>query len=523
MELRKSHERKLMSLLVGATTAMIALTTISLTFSMSEFGSKMAGEGHLFAVLLAGSSAATLLVMSMLHGNLRQLYGELSESRTNAWQDARSDPLTGLGNRKRLLEELDGLLAEGRKRAASTLYFLDLDQFKSVNDTLGHHMGDALIQEVACRLVKCMTGLSVTRLGGDEFAVIVPTQTKEQITEIGRRIVQSVAGKYEINGTLISVGASVGASQLRNHGDCSTVMRQADIAMYEAKKCGGGFQLFDDYMGEQLEIRTKTERRLVEALLAGNENYQSDELSPNLTTKFQPIFDLKGKIVAAEALVRWEDRMTGPISPQELIAIAEGAHLIGDLGQSVARSAMMAASRTSEISICLNVSPLELLDPQYVPRLAAMASEFRVNPSRVQIEISERAVVERGPEIGKNLASLTSAGFVLSVDDFGATMASIRNLSSHEVSIVKIDHNLIETARQTGNVAMLRALVDLVKSHGLTVVAEGVADKSDEEIARAGGCDLIQGFVYSQAVTLPRLQSLLEAESAQTTSTRLIA
>ena len=522
MKLEHNHERRLLSLLVGASAAMIGLTTISLTVSVSGFGPEVIKGTKWIGLMLAVSSSATLLVMSMLHGNLRELYRELSDSRSNAWQDARRDPLTGLANRKRLVEELDRLLLDNQRCRTQALIFLDLDQFKRVNDTLGHHVGDALIRSVAQRLIDNVPDSLVARLGGDEFALIVPANTKHQLTAIGNRIVKSLTGKYEIEGTTISVGVSVGASHMRNAGDLSMIMRQADIAMYEAKRSGGGYQQFDDQMNRQIERRIRVERRLIDVLCDHSVTSAVGTPIPKLTTKFHPVFDLNGRIVAAEALLRWDDEETGPISPQELVSIAEDAHLISELGQHIARSAMMAASELGDIPICLNVSALELLDPEYLRRLKAITSEFGVDPGRIQIEISERAIIERGSEIQENLAHLTKAGFVLSVDDFGASMASIRHLSSHEVSIVKLDRSLLETAQSSGNIAVLKALVELVKSHGLSVVSEGVADETDEAIARASGCQFMQGFQFSKAVTLPQLRRLIDDERTRESAAKIV-
>ena len=510
MQIISSPERKLLSLVVGASAAMVALTTLAFAFTFRGLGMEIFGNSAPIWILLSVSSAATLLVMGTLHSHLSNLYRALSQSQSAAWADARSDALTGLANRTLLLERLDGVMRDREGRARAVLYFLDLDQFKRVNDTLGHHVGDELIQAVAKRLANSIPQGTVARIGGDEFAVLLDAETSAQTARYGELIVRSLSGKYEVGDSLLSVGVSVGASRLSTSGDLSSAMRQADIAMYSAKASGGGFKLFDNGMSAQIERRAIIERRLMEVLDTETVAASEGAVKSSLSTVFQPVFDDSGRIVSAETLLRWNDDETGLVSPCELITIAEDAHVIGEVGLLVARSALECAQQIEDLPISINVSQYELLDPYYPDRLAALADKFEVAHGRIQLEISERTMIERGPTIDEALAGLRKLGFVIVVDDFGSTMASANHLSMHEIAVVKLDHSLLAAARKSGNVAILKALVRLVMSHGYAVVCENVADEEDQAIAHEAGCTQFQGFYHSRPLLMTSLAQLVE-------------
>ncbi|WFL76158.1 EAL domain-containing protein [Altererythrobacter arenosus] len=500
--IQPSHERTLVSLLAGASVAMIGVTTAILFYSIQGVGNFSQAADDLVVRLLAVSSTATILVMSTLHGQLRNLYSMLASNNELAMEDARRDSLTGVGNRKLLLEELKSRQSMRSKEKRHALFFLDLDQFKRVNDTLGHHVGDGLIRAVADRLATLGSEVVVTRLGGDEFALVADVGKERNIVTFGNDIVRLLAGMYQIGDTNLSVGVSIGATYLKDAIDASTAMRQADIAMYAAKADGGGFRAFDKRMSVQIDRRALIEQRLVELV---KRNGNKGDSKATLSAVFQPVVDIDGKLVAAEALLRFTDDDIGSVSPEEVVAVAEQAHLIGDVGQIMARAALCAARTIGDASVCLNVSPIELLDPSYAKNLESMARALKVAPERVQIEISERSLLERGGAVAETLAELRETGFVLSVDDFGSSVASVNHLSDHAVSIVKIDARLVRNAKKARSVAVLSSLVKLVKSHDIAVVCEGVADSEDEAIALATGCSFLQGFHFSKPMEIGAL------------------
>lgn len=478
--------------MTGATAAMIALTTI--THIVVQRDRLLAGMNIDYQVwsMTLTSTCATLLVMSVLQVNLNELWKALADKEAQARGDARTDALTGLGNRTFLLETLAERYSRDFSGEPAALLFIDLDNFKRVNDTLGHAVGDELIIKVARRLASVESDAAIARLGGDEFAIILDVSDSEQLEIVCKDIVTALAATYMIGGTEVYVGVSVGAVMFKSELSASDLMRCADVAMYKAKSGQTRYRLFDQELIESVERRGLLEVRLREALRSGH----------GLSAVFQPQVTPDGGMVALEALLRWNDAQFGSISANEVISIAEESGLIAEVGLFMANVACEAARQHPHQQICLNVAPLQLLDEQFSVQLETLVNEAGLSPAQFQIEIAEGTLAERGIAIRPAMLSLIAAGFSLAADDVGTSTSSLTHLASLGVTTIKLDRSLLQGAVQQGNISVMRAIVSLAKTLHLSVVCEGVSNAVEEETAIQAGCDFLQGFRYGKPACL---------------------
>ncbi len=435
-------------------------------------------------VLLLTSTVATVLVMSALHAALLQLYNAKSESEQKAKQDARIDSLTGIGNRKHIIEELDQVCAATSEHPRHALLMMDLNGFKRVNDTLGHQYGDDLISAVAHRLSKWLPDSALGRLGGDEFAVIVEAKDEAELSEKCDYVSKVFEEPFRLSGGDCPAAGSIGACLIKSKYQASEILRLADLALYDAKENKRSFRIFDKAMSK-LHDRTT---RLTEDLQS------SLETGEGLFVEYQPIISTSGQIEAMEGFLRWRHHELGLIRPLETIALAEKFQLIGDIDRFVASTVLKAAQEHPDLRLCINVSGLQLLDEHFPTWLGEQAKAHGVPPSQLIIEVSEVAIAERLPQFATAFEVLTKLGCEVAVDNFGRNPTSVAELRRIGVSMVKIDREVLLTAQKQRNISILRARVDLAKTLKMKVTATGVDTEPLEAIAIQAGIEWIQGF-----------------------------
>ncbi len=435
--------------------------------------------------------------------------------------DAMHDGLTGLANRK-LITDHAGIafhLFQRHNERRFALIMADLDRFKNVNDTLGHQMGDKVLQETAHRIIEAVrAGDTVARLGGDEFAVLLEDITDEETpTRVAQRILESMEAPVVIGDTVIDVGISMGVVVITpEHATTEQVFRDADIALYRAKDAGrGAYQVFDQEMHRRILERLKIEGDLRRAI-------ERQELRLYL----QPIVSLvSGQIIAFEALLRWKHPEKGMVSPAVFIPIAEETKQIIPIGSWVAR-------RACEIlrdwpgggppTISINVSPVQLLNPgngpgaesrravwQWDNEIAALASMAGIDPTRLGIEVTEGVFINDPANTGKLLDRVVNKGFKLLLDDFGTGYSSLSYLQDLPFFRVKLDRAFTAKLHPgTRSHELMRGIITLAHNIGLEVVAEGVETEEQLQLLRSAGCDHAQGYLISHPLPVEEAQEL---------------
>jgi diguanylate cyclase (GGDEF)-like protein len=420
--------------------------------------------------------------------------------------EAAHDTLTGLANWTGLRTEIDAAIGRGGPVA---LVLMDLDRFKDVNDTLGHHNGDELLTELAGRLsAYCGGRMRVGRLGGDEFAVLLSDLSDaESAARIGRELLDLVAEPVVLDGVRIEMAGSVGIAVHPEHGsDAASLLQRADVAMYSAKSGHAGVAMYqpsEDHVSA---------RRLV---LAGELRRALDE--GGLTVAYQPKVSLEdGRLVGAEALLRWQHRDLGFVTPDEFIPLAERTGLIVPLTTYVLDRALRQVARWLvdglDIGVAVNISVRNLLDSDLPDEIGALLVRHGVEPRRLTLEITESSVMADPTRAIDVLERLSRIGIRLSVDDFGTGYSSLTYLKKLPVDEVKIDKSFVLTmATDAGDAAIVRSIIDLGGSLGLTVVAEGVEDEVSWERLADLGCDIVQGYALCRPIPAPEVTTWLRA------------
>jgi diguanylate cyclase (GGDEF)-like protein/PAS domain S-box-containing protein len=415
------------------------------------------------------------------------------------------DSLTGLPNRVLLHDRLaQALRAATREARPLALLLLDLDRFKEINDTLGHHVGDLLLIHFARRLHDCIRDSdTIARLGGDEFAILLPAASDlERARGVSERIVDAVQRPFEVTeGLTLEVGVSIGIALFPEHADDPARLLQcADVAMYSAKKGAGPIQLYD---------RDKDRNTIRHLTLSGalRQAIEGGELS----FEFQPKLDLlAGTIDSVEALARWRHPDQGPILPDEFIPHAEKTGLIQPFTRwsfdaALGQLALWQATGL-DISIAVNLSTRSLHDEKLPETIAALLAKWRADPARLTLELTETAVMHDPEGARRNLFRLHDLGIRLSIDDFGTGYSSLSHLQRLPLHELKIDKSFVLQMTDNDNdLVIVRSTIDLAHNLGLSVVAEGVETAEHLAILKDLGCDLGQGFFVSQPLPVDRL------------------
>jgi diguanylate cyclase (GGDEF)-like protein/PAS domain S-box-containing protein len=422
---------------------------------------------------------------------------KLSEKR--AREASQHDSLTGLPNRALLFEYCSHLLAmAGRHSTGGAVLFIDLDRFKAVNDLYGHDVGDKLLQEVARRLQMCVRREDiVSRLGGDEFIVVLPRANSGEASKIvAQNILKHIGQPFDIGTLALSVSPSIGISLFPTHSDdLETLIRCADLAMYAAKKQGrNNFQFYSPGLDERANDRLRMEMRLKRAL-------EED----GMELVYQPIVDIDtGRLAGIEALARLPLEEGGAMHPDEFIPIAESAGLIDRLGEWVAAEACSQYRRWREaglppVDIAINISNSQLRHRALATHLANTIRAAGIEPSHLQIEVSESAVMENLPETTIALNNLKALGIRIALDDFGTGYSNLSSLSHLPLDKLKIDQSFVRRIDQNEtNRLIADAIIGLGRSLKLQVVGEGIESEQAMHYLREHGCDEAQGYLLSR-------------------------
>lgn len=431
---------------------------------------------------------------------------------------ANYDTVTGLPNRNLFSDRLQhALQVTNRSQNSGALLFIDLDRFKQVNDTLGHSVGDRLLQEVAERLQACVRKSdTAARLGGDEFAVIIPeVQDNYVFKNIAGKILKSLSARYVIDGHDIFISCSIGITLYPDDGnEAEQLIRNADSAMYKAKELGrNNYQYYTDKMNNEVLQKRELEIAMHKAL-------QNNEFSLH----YQPVWNIESRrIESMEALLRWQHPTRGMISPAEFIPIAEEAGLILQLGDWVIRqSCQFGAKLQQQFSdppkICINVSSRQIQRGNLSDNVAQALNQTRMKGSGMVLELTESILLADEENTHQQLSQLRDLGLQIAIDDFGTGYSSLSYLKRYPISRLKIDREFIaDLETDTDDQALVAGIISMGDALGLEVIAEGVEDKAQLRLLRGMGCRHIQGFIFSPAVTASRAISMLRSRDQDLT------
>ncbi|WNK45655.1 EAL domain-containing protein [Pantoea agglomerans] len=439
--------------------------------------------------------------------NLSQSMLRLGASEAQAQHLAFHDVLTGLPNRALVEDRLTQALALAtRHDQRVALLLIDLDRFKTINDTHGHHAGDELIIAVAQRLSRIVRASdTVGRIGGDEFIVVMPdVDNIGQVHSLAQRIIDELSEPFTLFGSDVWSGASIGLALAPKDGvDRLELMRKADIALYEAKSGGRGtYRQFERAIDESVRTRQTIAADLRTAL----------HTHQGLEVWYQPLMDIGGQqMVGIEALLRWHHPARGLIAPGEFIAIAEETGLIIPLGEWVLAEACITQQRFPELLVAVNVSPVQFRSTGFVERVMAIVSQNGGDPKRLELEITEGVLIEDEREARAIIVELRDAGFRIALDDFGTGYSSLNYLSNFPVDKIKIDRSFTQSLGVAENsVAIVESVVKLGHAMGLMVTAEGVETPGQMSALADAGCNQLQGYLFSQAVPADQLAALMK-------------
>lgn len=455
----------------------------------------------LVALLLTGA------LVYLLASRLARRTHDLEDSRRHAQHRATHDELTGLGNRSMFEQRLDEAMARARRhKTLLALLYIDLDRFKQVNDTLGHPAGDALIRQVARRLLAEVRKYDfVARVGGDEFAVIVDEpEDRRAVERICARIVAEVERPFDLAGSQAFIGASIGVALAPMHGaDRTELTRKADIALYRAKTDGRSrYRFFTPDLDVDVQAREETYRDLRQALA---------DCDRQLALHYQPIYTLEtGRMVGVEALLRWHHPEHGVMPPADLVRSAEESGLIEVLGDWVLHRAVQDARAWPGLRVAVNVSPLQLRSRKFVDTVRKVLASGAITPDRLEVELTETALMSAPDEVGHCLAALRGLGVACALDDFGTGYSSLSHIRDFAVDRVKIDRSFVNAIDTQPGAALVEAIVSLARANGLRLTAEGVEKPEQQAFLRRVGCHEVQGFLLSRPVPAEAIARVLQ-------------
>jgi diguanylate cyclase (GGDEF)-like protein len=424
---------------------------------------------------------------------------------------ATHDVLTGLANRTVFNDAVSAALDPAAPHGTAMVYFLDLDRFKSVNDTLGHLVGDSLLCQVAKRLKRATPkDAVVARLGGDEFAlIVVPAPGPDTCQSLADTIVEDLSQPYAVEGHSIVIGVSIGFAAAPADGATpSLIMRNADIALYRAKSAGRGTsRRFERGMEQQILARRDMELGLRFAL---------DRRE--FVLFYQPQFDLRsGRIDTVEALIRWNHPTRGLILPTDFIGVTEEIGLIVDIGEWTIRQACADAQDwPADIKVALNLSPRQFNSERLFPTISAALSSTGLAAARLELEVTETALISDADQAFELLNDLRHLGISIAMDDFGTGYGSLSHLRRFPFSKLKIDRAFVAgLTADKDSAAIVRTIVDLAHSFGMTVTAEGVETDGQMSLLQSMDCDQAQGFLLAEPMSQAALMALLRDRRTQ--------
>jgi diguanylate cyclase (GGDEF)-like protein len=468
-------------------------------------------QAGLFGVISIVSAAGLLL----LQRRRRDQFKERQTADKQIWKLAFFDQLTNLPNRILLMDRLrQSMAASDRNGSHGAILFIDLDNFKTLNDTLGHDMGDLLLKQVGERLRACVRAAdTVARLGGDEFVVMLSElradacEAAAQVEAVGNKILATLAHTYELNGAPSRSTSSIGAALFKGTSTSTDdLLKQADLAMYKAKAEGrNALRFFDPAMLVVMMERTALESDLREAVRDGH-----------LLLHYQAQVVGDGRITGVEALARWPHHRRGMVSPAQFIPLAEEAGLILPLGQWVLRTACIQLAawakrpETAHLTIAVNVSANQFSQPDFVDQLLTILGETGARPQRLKLELTESLLVANIGQLIEKMFALKAKGIGFSLDDFGTGYSSLAYLKRLPLDQLKIDQSFVRDVLTDPNDASIaRTIIALAKSLNLGVIAEGVETTAQRDFLASSGCHAYQGYLFSRPLPLTDFEQLL--------------
>jgi diguanylate cyclase (GGDEF)-like protein len=467
-----------------------------------------------------------LIVISILYLGWRRVRAQEREinrrvaAERRAHELAHTDPLTGLANRRQFEAMLQAAAALPRgPNEVHAVLMLDLNGFKKVNDVYGHGEGDDLLVAIAERLRSAARDRDlVARLGGDEFAALAHHLAgPEAATSVALRILKEFEAPIRIGAHEHQIGSGIGVALIpRDGATADEALRKADIALYRAKsEPHSAIRFFEEEMDQRLRERHTMERELAQAI-------GTDALRP----WYQPIVDLKSnKVIGFEALARWTHSSFGEIPPDRFIPIAESAGLIRDLSERLLRRAATdALAWPDDVTLSFNISPVELKDRTLGLRVLRILGEVGLPPRRLEIEITESAIVQDLEAANETLSALREAGISIAIDDFGTGYSSLHHLRTFKLDKIKIDRSFVHAMNsEAESAAIVRALSGLGNGLGVTMVAEGIEAGDERDTLLRQGCQQGQGFLFSAAVPAEQTQAFFAEDGGAAAKRRMSA
>jgi diguanylate cyclase (GGDEF)-like protein/PAS domain S-box-containing protein len=457
-------------------------------------------------------SARITLITNSSHENDHMviMLEDISDSKKQQMElvkQALHDDLTDLPNRTLFMDRLEqAILAAQRDDQSLAVLLMDLDHFKDINDTLGHHIGDILLKEIGPRIYRNLRSIdTVARMGGDEFLLLLPGSNKEQSIAISKKILASISKPFLVDGHSLEINASIGIAIFPKHSDDpNSLIRRADVAMYEAKHKKSGYYIYDPKADQHDPSRLTMMSELRQAI-AQNQ----------LSLYYQPKINLKtNECVGVEALVRWNHPEKGQILPDIFIEDAEKSGTIKLLTQWVLTKAIEQSAQWIEEGYCIemsvNISARDFQDPALLKLIENHISNSTLEPSRLILELTESAVMTDTKKAFDSLAKLDKMGVKLAIDDFGTGYSSLDYLKRLPVDELKIDRSfVIDMATSKNDEAIVRSTVDLAHNLGLNVVAEGVENQISLDLLKEMNCDAMQGYFTSKPLPANEISEYL--------------
>ncbi|HTB03114.1 MAG TPA: EAL domain-containing protein [Bradyrhizobium sp.] len=464
-------------------------------------------QGEIFQTILDAADGGSIRVMyrPLSQGGWVATLEDITERRRaeeRITHLAHYDALTDLPNRTLFQEKLGRELARMREGEQLAVFYIDIDEFKSVNDTLGHLIGDELLKSVAASLGRCVTESDfVARLGGDEFAVVqTAVKDRQDVVDLVTRIYHAIREPYECLGHQVSTDASVGIALAPQHGgDLDQLLKNADLAMYAAKTAGRRtYRFFEPEMDARVRARRVLEMDLRQAIAAGA-----------LEVHYQPSLDLRDdRITGCEALLRWRHPERGMIPPSEFIPVAEETGLISELGTWVLATACAeAATWPDDIKLAVNVSPIQFKDDTFALKVVAALAASGLPASRLELEITEAVLIRDDEAALAILHQLRAAGVRIALDDFGTGYSSLSYLQRFPFDKIKIDRCFVDTIVESSSI--VQAVVNIAAARNIITTAEGVETEQQRDLLRTLGCAEMQGYLFSPARPAAVLRQLL--------------
>ncbi len=425
------------------------------------------------------------------------------------------DQLTGLSNRAFLLEQLDAALNKAKQsKQNGAIIFLDLDFFKTLNDTLGHDIGDMLLIQVSERINGCLLHHSIAaRLGGDEFVLLIEAlssdtqQASEEAQNMAKNVLQSLTQTYQLNVHEYNITASIGIALFNGATESrENLLKQADIAMYQAKKMGrNNYRVFDQHMQDELNAAADLEKQLGKAIVA-----------EEFKLHYQCQVDAQNNIIGAEVLIRWYHPERGVIPPIQFIPIAEETGMIIEIGNWVLSQACAQLHawqknpKTQHLSLAVNVSAKQFFQVDFIPRVEALVNTYHIDPKHLKLELTESIFLDKLNEIIDIMNTLKKIGIRFSLDDFGTGYSSLQYLKQLPLYQLKIDQSFVrDISIDHSDKIIVKTIIAMAKALDLNVIAEGVETEEQRSMLLANGCYNYQGYLFSKPVTLEAFEQLL--------------